>query len=111
MIEVGRVRPLEGLDLPEHEDVLHPGHRGRHDVEGARCVEPAGDAPHAVVLEVLEQGLVRGQGAGPDPGADVAVLVGQRVAPEGGREPRFAFDLDDQHARARTGGRGRQRRA
>ena len=72
--------------------------------------EPAGDPAQAPLLEVLEEGLVGGQGPGPDPGPDLEVLVVQGLAPEGGRQPRFAFDLDDQHARARTGGSGRQRR-
>ena len=48
-----------------------PGHGGGDHVEGAGRRQPLGDPPHAVILEVLDQGVVGGQGAGPhlaDPG-------------------------------------------
>ena len=77
--QVGGAGALERLHLAQHEDVPHPGHRGRDDVERAGAGEPPGDPAHTVVLEVLEQGLVGGQGPGPDPGPDLGFLVVERA--------------------------------
>ena len=76
--EVGGVGALECLDLPQHEDVLHARHRGGDHVEGAARGEPARDPPHPVVLEVLEQRLVGGEGPRPEAGAQLLLLVGER---------------------------------
>ncbi len=67
----GRGRPLQLLDLAEHEDVLDTRSGGGDHVECARGDEPAGYPAHPVVLQVLEQGVVGGHGAGPDVGSPV----------------------------------------
>ena len=106
--EVGGLGPFERLDLPEDEDLLHSRDGRGDDVEHARIRQPAGEPAQAPLLQVLQEGLVRRHGAGGDSGRDLEFLVDERLGAEGRREPRFAFDLDDQHARARTGGSGRQ---
>ncbi len=64
--QVRRVVALELFHLAEHQDVTYPRDRGRNDVEGTRRDEPFGEAPHAVVGEVLEQGVVGGDPASED---------------------------------------------
>jgi hypothetical protein len=63
----------------------------------------------APIVEVLEEGLVGRQGPDSESGADDLVFVGEWRAAERGREARFAFDLDDQHAGSGSGGGGGQR--
>ena len=67
-----------------------------------------GDPLQAPVVEVLEQGVVGREGPHPQPGAHLDVLVVERRHAEACRQARFAFDLHDQHARARSRGRGGQ---
>ena len=69
----------------------------------------SGDPSHTVVVEVLEQGVVGGEGAGPHPRSELGFLVGERGFAEARGQPRFALDLDDQHAHARAGRCGGQR--
>ena len=108
--QVGDARPFELLDLAQHQDVAHAGHRGGDHVEGPRSTETARDPSHTVVVEVLQQCVVGGERPGPEPGPELGLLVGQGRLAEARREPRFALDLHDQHAHARRGGRRRQRR-
>ncbi len=107
--QVRRPRLFELLHLAEHEDVAHAGHRGRDHVEGARPSETLRDPSHTVGVEVLEQGVVGGEGPGPHPRSELRFLVGERSLAEARRQARFALDLDDQHAHARPGRRGGQR--
>ena len=72
--EVGAALLLETLHLAEHEDVLHPGHRGRDHVERAGLHEPLRDPLQAVVLEPVAQRGVGGERAAPD-------LRGELAAP------------------------------
>ena len=71
-IEVGVAGPLELLDLAEHEDVLDararrwPPRRGRRTTPAACEIRR-----QAVVAQVLEQGLVGGERAGPHLGRAV----------------------------------------
>ena len=108
--QVGGALEVEALHLAEHEDVLHAGNRGRHDVEGAGLHQPLGDPLEPVVLEPVDQCRVRRQGARPDSLGQLALLVAEIRAVERGREPRFALDLHDQHAHARARSRDRERR-
>jgi hypothetical protein len=108
--EVGHPRPFELLHLAEHQDVPHPGNRGRDHVEGARSTEAARDPSHTVGVEVLEQRVVGREGPGPEVRSELGLLVGQRSLAEARRQPRFALDLHDQHAHARRRGRRRQGR-
>ena len=107
--QVGGVGPLELLHLAQHEDVAHAGDRGGDHVERPRPTEPFRDPSHTVGVEVLEQGVVGSEGARPHPRSELRFLVGERGLAEAGREPRFALDLDDQHAHARAGRCGGQR--
>ena len=107
--QVGDAGPLELLHLAQHEDVPHAGHRGGDDVERARPTEALRDPSHTVVVEVVEQGVVGGERARPQPRSELRFLVGERGLAEARREPRFALDLDDQHAHARAGRCGGQR--
>ena len=66
--QVGGLAPLELLDLAEDEDVLDAGRGRGHHVDGPARREPPRDPAHAVVLEVLEQGVVGREGAGPHVG-------------------------------------------
>ena len=61
-------------------------------------------------FEPVDQRRVGGQRAGPYAGGELALLVPEVGAVEGGREPRFALDLHDQHAHARAGRRDGERR-
>ena len=55
---------LELLDLAQDEDVLDARGSGGHHVDRPRAGQALGDPAHAVVLEVLEQGVVGGERAG-----------------------------------------------
>ena len=83
--QVGGAGVLERLHLAEHEDVLHPGHGRGDDVERPRLDQPLRDPPQAVVLEVVEQRLVGREGAGPDPGRELGLLVAEGWLAEAGR--------------------------
>ena len=69
------------LTLPSTRMSLMPGDGGGHHVEGARAHQPLRDPPHAVVLEVLEQGVVGRERAGPHLGRTPA-------SPGAARSPR-----------------------
>ena len=56
------------LTLPSTRMSLMPGHGGGHHVESPRRDQPLGEPPHAVVFQVLHQGVVGGERAGPDRG-------------------------------------------
>ncbi len=64
--QVDGARPFELLDLAEHEDVLDAGRRGGDHVERTASHEPVREPAHAVVDEVLEQGVGRGDRPGQD---------------------------------------------
>ena len=68
--EVGGPLALEALHLAEHEDVADAGDGRGHHVEGPRGDQALGDPLHAVVGQVLEQGVVGGDAPGPDGAAD-----------------------------------------
>ena len=104
---------LERLHLAEDEDVLHTRDRRGHDLERARADQPFRDAPQPVVLEVVDERLIGGERPAADPRRQLRLLVPERWAAEAGRQPRFALDLDDQHAQAGVrsgGGEGRGHR-
>ena len=61
------------------------GPRWRPTSSTPRPSEPLRDPSHAVVLEVLEQGLVGGERAGPDPRPQLRFLVGERRLAEARR--------------------------
>ena len=67
-----------------------------------------GDPVQAPVVEVLEEGVVGREGPDRQSGPHLDVLVGEGGHAEARRQPRFAFDLDDQHAQTRARGRGGQ---
>ena len=102
--EVGVAAPLELLHLAEDEDVLDAGGGGGHDVEGAGGHEPLRDPRQPVVAEVVEQGLVGGQRAGPHlalAGRSPArrqhgLVVVERLLAEHRGQARLALHLDDE---------------
>ena len=57
--QVRRATPLELLDLAQHEHVTDAGDGGRDHVEHPRARQALGDASQPVVLEVLDQRVVR----------------------------------------------------
>ena len=107
--QVGGARLVERLDLAEHQDVLHAGYGGRHDLERAGRDQAFRDAAHPVRLQILDERGVGREEAGPDAGIEVELVVGEGRHAEHGRQPRFALDLHDEHARAGACGRRRQR--
>ena len=104
--QVAVAGPLELLDLAQHEDVLDAGRGGGHDVERPGGHQAPGDPAHAVVLEVLEQGVVGGERAGPHVGRALGAAGRRRSRPRRSRgarrrtvgQARLALDLDDQGA-------------
>ena len=78
MIRSAAPRSLERLHLAEHEDVLHPRHRGRDDVERARCGRAASRCASCRGLEVVDERGVGGEGAGPEPGRELGFVVAER---------------------------------
>ena len=113
--QVGGARLVERLHLAEHEDVLHaraPRSRRRRarPTPTSRFEMPL----HPVGLEVVDERGVGREEPGPDPGCELGLVVAERGRAEHRGQPRFALDLDDQHAQpgARRGDRerGRHRR-
>ena len=106
---VGASRPLELLDLAEHEDVADAGHGGGDHVERAGGHQPLREPPEAVLAEVLEERVVGGERAGPDrPRAprrrgQLHLVVGERIHVEHRRQPALALDLDDEGGQAGPG--------
>ena len=98
--QVRRVRPLQLLDLAQHEDVADAGSRRRHHVEGTGGDQPLGDALEAVVGEVLEQGVVGRERAGPHVGA---IPLCERDVVRGAefRQQKPAFGLKNGHGLGR----------
>ena len=102
--QVGHAGPLELLHLAEHEDVLDARGGGGHHVEGAAREQAAGDPVQAVVLEVLEEGVVGGEQAGPDVGRALGATAGMEhdlVVAEGrsaveAADAALALDLHDE---------------
>ena len=87
--QIGDVAALDLLDLPQDEDVPDAGNGPCHQVDDPRGHQSLGDPPHPVVGQVLEQGVIGGDGpgphrAGPDGGARVLVVL-----PDGGRPGRL----------------------
>ena len=70
--QVGGPGLFELLHLAEHEDVAHAGDGGGDHVEGARPSETLGDPSHTVTVEVLQQGVVGGEGPCPHRGRSSA---------------------------------------
>ena len=64
--QVGDAAALDLLDLPEHQDVPDAGDGPGHQVDDPRGQQPLGHPAHPVVGQVLEQGVVGGDGPGPD---------------------------------------------
>ena len=117
--EVGRARPLELLDLAQQQDVLDARGGGRHHVERTGGHQPLGQARQAMVPQVLQEGGVGRQRAGPHVGGTVRsttrrqhhLVVAQLALAEHGRQPGSALDLDDQGRQAGQGGGVSQRGA
>ncbi len=65
-ITSGPPGPLQLLDLAQHQDVPNARNGRGHHVQRTRVDQPLGDPPQAVVDQVLEQGVVGGEGPGPD---------------------------------------------
>ena len=99
---VGRLGPLQLLDLAQHEDVADAGGGGGDDVERSGRHQALGDPGQPVILEVLEQGAVGRDGAGPDVGRTLGpaalveheVVVPELVVAEHPGQARLALDLD-----------------
>ena len=104
---------LQLLHLSEHQDVFDARDRGGHHVEGAGGRQALRDAPQPVAVQVLDEGVVGRQGAGPDLARARAggprrlqdlLPVGQRLGtPEERPQTALAFHLDHQGGEARPG--------
>ena len=64
--QVGDAVPLQLLDLAQHQHVADARDGGGDHVEDPRAGQPLGDPLQAVVLEILDQGVVGREPAGPD---------------------------------------------
>ena len=117
--QVGLPHPLQLLDLAQDEDVLDARRGGGHHVQGAGRHESTGDARQAVVAEVVEQGVVGRERAGPHLAVPVRpptrvedglVVVEGPLAVHGG-QTRLPLDLDHQRGQADAcGGPGQRGR-
>ncbi len=115
--------PLDLLDLAEHQDVPDPGDGPGHDVDDPRGEQALGDPAHPVVVQVLEERVVGGDGPGvdgarrdrPTCSSSVASSPSDRpgrvedlrrrsprpfVPAEGGGHPAASLELDDQDRQA-----------
>ena len=114
-------RLFELLHLAEHEDVADTRNRRGHHVEGAAGHQPLRDAVHPGRLQILHEGLVRGEGPGPDLahaaievglGQDHLVIRESRFSVHRG-QARLALHLDNERCETPLGGgpskRGRNR--
>ncbi len=109
--QVRHLRPLQLLDLAQDQDVPDAGDGGRHHVQHPRVRQPLGHALQPVILEILDQRVVRCQPPGPHPFGQRLLSVAQVVGPAEGRgDPRLALELDDEHRFSGVGGHARQRR-
>ena len=97
-----------------------PGRGGGHHVERAGGHQPLRDAAQAVVVEVLEQGLVGRERAGPHlararrarrRATSTDLVVVERPLAEHRGQPGLALDLDDQGRQPDAGGGAGQRGA
>ena len=107
--QVRHLRTLQLLDLAQDQDVPDAGDGGRHHVQHPRVRQPLGHALQPVILEILDQRVVRCQPPGPHPFGQRLLFVAQVVGPAEGRgDPRLALELDDEHRFSGVGGHPRR---
>ena len=108
---------LELLDLAEHEHLADAWDGRRHDLEHAARHQALGHTPQAVVLEVLHEGVVRGDHPAPHAPWPVERLVEHRfvvveggLQPEQARQPACVVELDHEHLEPGIGRHPSERR-
>ena len=96
--QVGRLAPLELLDLAEHEDVLDAGRGGGHHVDGARLDSSRFEIRRMPWSSRYSTRASSGVSVrARTPSATTRLVVVERCRPsEGGAEAALALDLDDQ---------------
>jgi len=95
--QVGRPLALELLDLAQDEDVADARNGRRHHVEDTRASQALGHPAQAMVLEVLDEGVIGGEPTSPHPGRQLGLLVAQVGGhSEGSRDAGLALELHDE---------------
>ena len=110
--QVGLARLLQLADLAQGDEIPDPGGGGGHQVDGPAAGHPVGDGAQATGVEVVGQGLVGRDLAGPEPPSIVKQgggVVRQGVEAERGSQVAHPLQLDQEHIETAAGRRDADR--